>query len=99
MVSLLTVEQMRDITELRILLEQEAANWAMERLTENGRNDFDVLRERMENMGPEADNLDIVKLDFEFHRIIYRETQNRCLVKIVEKMLSQYLRFWLSKPN
>lgn len=98
-VSLLTVEEMRDITELRILLEQEAAAWAMERLTTRGRDDLARIRHEMENLRPEASNREAVELDFEFHQIIYRETQNRCLVKIVEKMLSHYLRFWISNPN
>jgi DNA-binding GntR family transcriptional regulator len=98
-VSLLTVEQMRDITELRTVLEQEAANWAMERLTESGRNDLQDLKQRMLELGNETDTFDAVKLDFEFHQIIYRETQNFCLVKIVEKMLCHYLRFWLSRPH
>jgi DNA-binding GntR family transcriptional regulator len=98
-VSLLTVEQMRDITELRTVLEQEAANWAMERLTDAGRSDLADVKKRMLALGEEAETLQAVKLDFEFHQIIYRETHNTCLVKIVEKMLCHYLRFWLSRPN
>jgi DNA-binding GntR family transcriptional regulator len=41
----------------------------------------------------------MVRLDFDFHRIIYRETQNHQLAQMLERLLSHYLRFWLSGPQ
>ena len=98
-VDLLTVDRMRDITELRTVLEQEAARWAMERMTRAGQQELEELRKLMLAMEDGASKREVVELDFRFHKVIYRQTQNQYLVTVIERMLCHYMRFWLSRPK
>jgi DNA-binding GntR family transcriptional regulator len=41
----------------------------------------------------------MVQLDLKFHRIIYHQTRNQQLAQLLERLLSQYLRFWLAGPQ
>jgi len=98
-VSPLTIERMREITEIRSIMEIQANIWAMNRITERGLTELKALREEILNIDPAADNRQIVHLDFKFHRLIYRQTRNHQLAELLERLLSHYLRFWLSGPH
>ncbi len=95
-VSSLTVDRMREITEIRALLEFEAAMWAMTRITGEGLDDLAALREEILHLEEGTPTRKLVEMDERFHKIIYRETHNQCLVTILQKMLNHYLRFWLT---
>jgi GntR family transcriptional regulator, rspAB operon transcriptional repressor len=100
-VSSLTLVHMREITEIRSVLETQATLWAMHRMTPAGLEELKALGNRATQLSRDRDasRKEMVRLDLDFHRIIYRETQNRCLAQILERLLSQYLRFWLSGPQ
>jgi len=98
-VSPLTLNRMREITEIRSVLEMQANLWAMHRMTPAGLDELKALGNKMKELSPQATNKEMVRLDFDFHKIIYRETQNQQLAQMLEKLLSQYLRFWLSGPH
>jgi DNA-binding GntR family transcriptional regulator len=98
-VSPLTLVRMREITEIRSALEMQANLWAMHRITKSGLDELRALGNEIKKLSPQASKREMVRLDFNFHRIIYRETQNHQLAQMLEKLLSHYLRFWLSGPQ
>jgi DNA-binding GntR family transcriptional regulator len=98
-VSPLTINRMREITEIRAVMETQATIWAMNRITPEGLDELKKLRDEIKNLDPAAPKKQIIELDFKFHRLIYQETQNNQLVQLLERLLSHYLRFWLSVPQ
>lgn len=98
-VSPLTLERMREITEIRLILEVQANIWAMHRISDDALNHLVELENRVAGLAKDVSNKEIVKLDVEFHNIIYAETQNQQLRTILDRLLNHYLRFWLSSPS
>jgi DNA-binding GntR family transcriptional regulator len=98
-VSPLTVARMREITEIRSVLEPQAHLWAMQRIGAEGLAGLRAFRREIETVDREASKRRVVELDFRFHRLIYRETRNQQLALMLERLLGHYLRFWLSSPQ
>lgn len=98
-VSPLTLERMRDITEVRLLMEVQANIWTMHRISAEGLNELKKIKKEISELKKEATKEDIIHLDVRFHRLIYRETQNAQLEVMLDRMLNHYLRFWLSRPS
>jgi len=98
-VSPLTLDRMREITEIRSVLETQAVLWAMHRITANGVQELRSLANDIKKLNPRASKREMVELDFRFHRVIYREAQNQQLAQLLERLLSHYLRFWLAGPK
>lgn len=92
----LTMDGMRDLTEIRVILETQANVWAMNRMSPDGLKGLDTLQKKIENLPADADKREIFRLDIDFHRTIFRETKNRQLAQYLEWLLYQYIRFWLS---
>ena len=97
-VSLLTVDRMRELTEIRSVMETQANIWAMNRITPAGLAGLKALRNDIKALRPGVPKKKVVQLDFKFHQLIYRQTQNNQLIQLLERLLSHYLRFWLSSP-
>ena len=66
------------ITEVRVVLEGHAARLAAERLTTADRDSFARLLERLEE-GPSLDQRQLMRLDQQIHREIYRAARNSFL--------------------
>jgi DNA-binding GntR family transcriptional regulator len=98
-VSPLTVDRIREITEIRSVMEVQANLWAMHRMDDKGLADLAALQDEILSLREGAANRDIVALDVKFHQFVYRATKNTQLTTMLNRMLSHYLRFWLSSPN
>ena len=98
-VSPLTLDRMREITEIRSVLETQANLWAMHRITEEGVQELKILGNEIRRLSPQASKKEMVQLDFRFHRIIYHHVRNQQLAQLLERLLSHYLRFWLAGPQ
>lgn len=98
-VSPLTIDRMREITEIRAVMETQANIWAMNRITPEGLDELKKIRDEIQNLNATATKKQLIELDFKFHRVIYRETHNNQLGQLLERLLSHYLRFWLSSPR
>jgi DNA-binding GntR family transcriptional regulator len=81
------------------VLEVQANLWAMHRMGDTGLADLTALQDEISNLRERATNREIVALDVKFHQLIYRATKNIQLATMLNRMLSHYLRFWLSSPN
>lgn len=98
-VSPLTLDRMRELTEIRSVLETQATLWAMHRMTESGLEELKSLGNAIRKLSPQASKKEMVQHDFKFHKIIYREARNQQLAQFLERLLSDYLRFWLAGPE
>ena len=98
-VSPLTVDRIREITEIRSVMEVRANLWAMQRMDDQGLAMLKALRDEILTLRDGASNREIVELDVKFHHLLYKETRNNQLTTMLDRMLSHYLRFWLSSPN
>ncbi len=98
-VSPLTVDRIREITEIRSVMEVQANVWAMQRMNDGGLAKLKTFRDEISNLRDGVSNREIVEMDVKFHQLLYRETKNHQLITMLNRMLSHYLRFWLSGPN
>jgi DNA-binding GntR family transcriptional regulator len=98
-VSPLTVDRLREITEIRSVMETQANIWAMNRITPDGLTGLAKIRDEIKALKSDAAKKDIVQMDFKFHRLLYREARNQQLAQLLERLLAHYLRFWLSGPQ
>ena len=98
-VSPLTVDRMREITEIRSVMETKANIWAMHRISLEGMVGLTKIRDEINSLDANATKKEMVLLDFKFHRLLYRETRNQQLAQLLERLLAHYLRFWLAGPQ
>ena len=98
-ISPLTLERMRDITEIRSIMEIQANIWAMHRISQEGLATLRELKREIKHLDEGVTNRQMVELDVRFHQLLYKETQNGKLSQQLDHMLSHYLRFWLSSPS
>jgi len=95
----LSLERIREITEIRMVLEVQANIWAMERITENELQGLLKIKDKIGTFDETSSNQSIVDFDFEIHHFIFKAAKNVHLAKMLERLLSHYLRFWLSIPR
>ena len=95
----LSLERIREITEIRIILEIQANIWAMQRITASELESLEKIKKQISLLTEKSANQRIVDLDFEIHHILFKATKNVNLEKMLERILSHYLRFWLSIPR
>jgi DNA-binding GntR family transcriptional regulator len=81
------------ITEVRVVLESHAARLAAERLSIADRDSFARLLERLEE-GPNLDQRQLMRLDQQIHREIYRAARNPFLESTLERYFNLSLRLW-----
>ena len=92
----LTLNRIREITEIRSVLEVQANIWAMHRITPEELDALRHLKSEINNLDDKSSNKKIVKLDVKFHSILFKASRNSHLATLLEHMLCHYLRFWLS---
>lgn len=95
-VSPLTLSRIREITEIRFILEVQANLWAMHRITSDEMDELKRLKKEIDKLDDRASNKEIVKLDVKFHSILFKASKNSQLATLLDRMLCHYLRFWLS---
>ena len=98
-VSPLTIDRMREITEIRSIMEIQTIIWAMNRISAEGLRELWALRDEIKTLSAGTTKKEIVQMDYRFHQLLYREAHNQQLQQLLERLLSHYLRFWLSSPQ
>jgi len=99
MVTPLSLERIREITEIRMVMEVQANIWAMERITPMELAQLNHIRDQISTFTEKSSNQSIVDYDFKIHQTIFKIARNSQLAKLLERLLSHYLRFWLSIPR
>lgn len=95
----LTLNRMRNITEIRLLLEVQANIWAMYRISDEELENLVSLKKDIARMDENIHKKELIELDVRFHRTIYQATKNTQLAGMLDRLLNHYLRFWLSRPS
>jgi len=96
MVTPLSLGRIKEITEIRSVMEVQANIWAMERMTTSELAAMKDIEAEILGMNGTPSNRQLVELDVRFHRSLFRATRNRRLAQMLERLLVHYLRFWLS---
>jgi DNA-binding GntR family transcriptional regulator len=91
----LAFERIKEITEIRSIVEVQANVWAMHRMSSKELAFLHDVVDEIRALGDSATKRDLVELDFRFHRALYQGTKNNQLAQMLERLLSHYLRFWL----
>ncbi len=99
MVTPLSLERIREITEIRMVLEVQANVWAMERINPAERDALETIKKTITSFDGQSSNREIVDFDFTIHHTIFKAAKNTQLATLLERLLSHYLRFWLSIPR
>jgi DNA-binding GntR family transcriptional regulator len=93
-VTALSVEQVREIYEIRLMLEGHALRRGIESITPE-------RLERLEHLAGELDGADsgegFARLSFHFYRELYDAQTNPLLVGLIERLHSDVGRYWLRR--
>ena len=95
----LTMEDILEVLEIRIVLEGLASKLAARNISDEMK---EVIQENMENFDSASSGLDrkeLISLDEKFHHIIYKSSGNKKLNEIVRELQDQFQRFRLSYFN
>ena len=95
----LSLERIREVTEIRMIMEVQANLWATERITPEELTALHRLKEKIYTFNENSSNQSIVDFDFTIHHTIFEAAKNTQLAKLLERLLGHYLRFWLSIPR
>jgi DNA-binding GntR family transcriptional regulator len=95
----LSLDRIREISEIRMVLEPQACIWAMERMTPDEAAELVAIKNDMLAITEAVDNKTVVELDFRLHKMVFKAARNTQMAQLLERLLSQYLRFWLSIPR
>ena len=98
-VSQLTIDRIREITEIRSVLEIQANVWALQRISPALLAQLKRLKEEILRLKDDTENRKIVELDVRFHRVIFKAARNQQMSDMLDHMLGHFLRFWLSSPK
>ena len=95
----LSLDRIREVTEIRMVLEVQANVWAMQRITPPELKTLKELGNQIFSFDDNLSNQDIVDFDFKVHHYIFKIAKNAHLGRLLERLLCHYLRFWLSIPR
>ena len=86
-------KNLRDVIEIRTVLEEFAAVLACERIDQSGLHDLRQAHEDFIRSVENGDILDIVDKDETFHDTIFRATNNDRLISIINNLREQFYRY------
>lgn len=95
----LSLDRIREVTEIRMVLEVQANIWAMQRITPAEMEGLKKIEQQILSFDETSSNEIIVDFDFKIHQVIFQAAKNTQLAKLLERLLGHYLRFWLSIPR
>lgn len=99
MVTPLSLGRIKEITEIRNIMEVQANIWAMDRITSEELALLDEVKKDILEIRDVPSNRQLVEMDVKFHRTLFQATKNSQLAQMLERLLIHYLRFWLSIPR
>ena len=95
----LTLDLIRDLTEIRSFMEMQAYIWAMHRINSHGIEKLEAIVQELGALDEDTPNRTIIEIDFKFHQTLFQATGNNQLSSYLERILSHFIRFWLSRNN
>jgi len=95
----LSLNRIRGTAEIRSVLEVQGNIWAMQRMTTKELASLYEMEKEILQLNNAASNKQMIELDVKCHRCLFRGTKNSQLAELLDRLLSHYLRFWLSIPR
>jgi GntR family transcriptional regulator, rspAB operon transcriptional repressor len=93
----LSLERLKEISEVRSVIEIKAYHWAMDRLTQEEKIILEQYKEKIENIEVKASKKEIISLDIDIHLFLFKVAKNRYVYNLLERSIYHALRFWMSK--
>lgn len=95
----LSLNLIKETTEIRYVLETQATLWAMERMTSEELGQLLEIKTQIQSLSGDANKRTLIELDIDFHHRIYAAAKNTQLNRMLKNLLDHYLRFWLWKRS
>lgn len=95
----LTMEDILEVLEIRIVLEGLASKLAARNISDEMKDRIRKNMKNFDNASSELDRKELISLDEKFHHIIYQSSGNKKLNEIVRELQDQFQRFRLSYFN
>ena len=95
----LSLERIREVTEIRMVLEVQANIWALQRINAEEMKGLNKIKEQIHSFNERSSNESIVDFDFQIHQYLYQIAKNSQLAKYLERILGHYLRFLFFFPR
>ena len=99
LVTPLSLVRIREINEIRSVLEVQANIWAMYRITDEELKSLKTLEKEILQVNESPSKRKVVEVDLKFHRRLFEATKNNQLAHSLDRLLCHFLRFWLSIPR
>jgi DNA-binding GntR family transcriptional regulator len=96
LVTPLSLNRIKEITEIRSIIEIHANVWAMHRISPKELITLNELEKKILQIDNKTSNRQMIELDFKLHLCLYRSSKNSQLAQLLERLLRHYQRFWLS---
>jgi DNA-binding GntR family transcriptional regulator len=90
---------LKDVFELRTILEGVAARLAFKRIQQHGLESLREVVEKTESLSADAEIFTYLELDAQFHQIIHEAQGNEILKDILDKLYNQCMRLWNTIGN
>ena len=96
LVTPLSLDRLREITDIRLVLEMQANVWACKRMSQQQVDRLIALKNSFKEIKPGTAKQKMVEMDSRVHQEIFQAANNHQLAVLLERLLTHYLRFWLS---
>lgn len=99
LVTPLSLSRVKELTDIRSIMEVQANVWAMRRITPEELVALGELEKQILQPDEAESNKKMVEMDIKIHRRLYQAAKNSQLTQLLERLLWHYQRFWLSIPH
>ncbi|MCB2228346.1 MAG: GntR family transcriptional regulator [Desulfarculaceae bacterium] len=96
LVTPLSLDRLRELTDIRLVLEMQANVWACKRMSRQQVERLIAMKKTFKECKPGTAKQKMVEIDSQVHQEIFKAANNHQLAVLLERLLTHYLRFWLS---
>jgi DNA-binding GntR family transcriptional regulator len=90
------LHDLKDVLEARLLIIEQIARLAAQRVQEE---ELQEMRNVLEQMKQATDRRELIRLDSEFHHLINLASKNQALSKVADLMRNHVMRLWYYVSN
>lgn len=90
------LHDLKDVLEARLLLIEQIARLAAQRVRDD---ELDAMRELLERMRATKDRRELIRWDSAFHQLVNQAAKNRALSQVADLMRNHVMRLWYYVSN
>lgn len=87
----ISLQDLRDIFELRLILVEQIGILAAQRIDEG---ELEKLQDLLRKFADARESINVMQLDAQLHDVVYDATKNRALAKVAKTVRNQITRLW-----